>query len=52
MLLIFVPLLVAIVGLLIFALSDKPKTQRIGEHLFWTGTLVTLMSIRAWKQLL
>lgn len=43
MLIAYFPLLVCIVGLLVFALA-KDKVSRIGEHLFWTGLLVTLLS--------
>lgn len=52
MIYIFIPLLIAILGLLIFALSANPKINKIGEHLFWCGTLATLLSIHTWKLLL
>ena len=39
----YFPLLVCIIGLLLFALA-KDKVARIGEHMFWTGLLVTLLS--------
>jgi hypothetical protein len=38
------PLIVCLAGLLIFAFA-KEKVGRIGEHMFWTGLLVTLMSV-------
>lgn len=42
MMIAILPLLVAIVGLLMFALSSNAKVAEIGKILFWTGTLVTL----------
>lgn len=39
----YIPLLVCIVGLLMFALA-KDKVARIGEHMLWTGLLVTLLT--------
>lgn len=39
----YIPLLVCIIGLLIFMLSTKnPKVTKVGEIMFWTGLLVTL----------
>jgi hypothetical protein len=37
-----IPLLVCIIGLLIYVLSSNVKVTKIGEHMFWTGLLVTL----------
>lgn len=37
-----IPLIVAIVGLLMFALSANTKVVEIGKIMFWTGLLVTL----------
>ena len=37
------PALVAIVGLLMMALASNPKTVKIGEYMFWTGILATLI---------
>lgn len=45
MLVAYIPLLVAIVGLLMFALASNAKVARIGEHMMWTGLLVTLLSV-------
>ena len=39
---IYLPLLVCIVGLLIYALSTDGKVQSIGKDMFWCGLLVTL----------
>lgn len=39
---IILPLLVAVAGALVFALSANPKLARIGEILFFCGTFVTL----------
>lgn len=46
MIIAYVPLLVCIVGLLIFVLSKtNADLKRIGEHMLWTGMLVTLLSV-------
>jgi len=46
MLIAIVPLLAAIVGLLMYALcATGSKPEKVGFVLFWTGTLVTLMSV-------
>lgn len=45
MLIAYIPLLVALIGVLIWALASKQIAQRIGEHMFWTGLLVTLMTV-------
>jgi len=37
-----IPLIVAIVGLLMFALSANPKVVEIGKIMFWTGLLISL----------
>ena len=37
-----IPLLVCIVGLLMYALSANTKVAEIGRIMFWTGLLVTL----------
>jgi hypothetical protein len=37
------PLLVSIVGLLMYALCVNPKLQHIGDVMFWTGLLVFLL---------
>ena len=46
MIIAYIPLLFAIVGLIVFI---WPKTNtnvtRVGEHMMWTGMLVTLLSL-------
>lgn len=42
---IFVTLLVALVGLLMFALSSNGKLVRIGEIMFFTGLLAFLLNV-------
>lgn len=45
MLIAIIPLIVALIGLLMFALgSPNPKVEKIGWMFLWTGTLVTLMA--------
>lgn len=41
----YVPLLVALAGLLMFVLSSNPKLVRIGEILFAAGILVFLFAL-------
>jgi hypothetical protein len=40
---VYVPLLVALVGVLMFALAANPKLVRIGEILFFCGVLAFLL---------
>lgn len=42
-LVIYLPLIIAIVGLLMYALSANPKIVEIGRIMFWTGLLATLL---------
>lgn len=42
---VYIPLLIAIIGLLIYALSNGGKIAEIGRIMFWTGLLATLMRI-------
>ncbi len=44
MLVAYIPALVMIIGLLLYMLASNAKVQRLGEHAFWTGLLVTLMT--------
>lgn len=37
------PVLIAIVGLLLYALASNPKISEIGRILFFAGTLATLL---------
>lgn len=39
------PLIIAIVGLLMWSLSSNPKVQRIGEILFFCGALVVTLGL-------
>ena len=41
---IYLPLLCAIVGVLMYGLATNPKLVEIGRILFWTGTLAFLMT--------
>ena len=41
---IYLPLLVAIVGLLIYVLSNHPKIPEVGRIMFWTGLLAFLLT--------
>lgn len=36
-------LLISLVGLLMFALSQNPKISAIGDRMFWVGLLVFLL---------
>lgn len=40
---ILLPLLVALIGLLMFALAANPKVQEIGRIMLFCGLLVTLL---------
>lgn len=40
---IYLPLLIAIIGLLMYALSANPKVVEIGKIMFWTGLLAFLL---------
>ena len=40
---ILLPLLVAIVGLLLYVMATQPKIVEVGRILFWTGMLATLL---------
>ena len=40
---ILLPLLVALVGVLMYALSTNPKLVEIGRMMFWTGLLAFLL---------
>lgn len=41
---IYLPLLCALVGLLMYVLAKDSKVVEIGRILFWTGTLAFLLS--------
>lgn len=40
---IYLPLLVSIVGVLMYALSANPKVSQIGRDMFWVGLLAFLL---------
>lgn len=40
---ILLPLLVAVIGLLMYALCTNPKLVEVGRIMFWTGLLATLL---------
>ena len=40
---ILVPLLIAIIGLLLYVLASNAKYSEIGRIMFWTGLLATLL---------
>jgi hypothetical protein len=41
----YLPLLVALIGLLIYILSNNGKAQELGRILFFCGVLVLVMSM-------
>ena len=41
---IYLPLLISIIGLLMYVLAGNPKIVEIGRIMFWTGLLAFLMS--------
>ncbi len=40
---IYLNLLVAVIGLLMYALAAKPKLVEVGRIMFWTGLLAFLL---------
>jgi hypothetical protein len=40
---IYLPLLIAIIGLLMYILSEKPKVAEVGRIMFWTGLLAFML---------
>ena len=44
---ILLSLLVALIGLLIYAFSTNPKFGWVGQQMFWCGLLVTLLKFQA-----
>jgi len=42
---VLLPLLVAVVGLVVYALSTNPKAAEVGRLAFATGLLVTLFDL-------
>ncbi len=45
MLIAYIPLLAAVIGLLMFVLASNAKVVEVGRALLWCGTLVTLFSV-------
>jgi hypothetical protein len=41
---IYFPLLIAIIGVIMFIVCANPKLVRIGEIMFWTGLLAFLLA--------
>lgn len=41
----YIPLLLALIGVLMMALSSNAKLARIGEIMFFCGFLVTMMTV-------
>ncbi len=46
------PLLVAIVGLLLYVLATRAEVKEIGRLMFGAGLLVALFTLGAWKGVL
>jgi hypothetical protein len=40
---IYLPLLICIIGLLMYILAEKPKVQEVGRIMFWTGLLAFML---------
>lgn len=49
---IYFSLLVAIVGLLMYALAKNPKVEEIGKIMFWTGLLAFLLLFRGTQSII
>jgi hypothetical protein len=41
----YIPMVVCLIGLIAYSISDNPKLQAIAKDMFWTGLLVTLLQI-------
>jgi hypothetical protein len=41
----YFPLIVALIGLLMFFVSPNTKVMETGKIMFWTGLLVTLFTV-------
>jgi hypothetical protein len=44
---ILLPLLIALIGVLMYALCTNPKLAEIGRILFWTGALAFLLESKS-----
>ena len=40
---IYLPLLICIIGLVVYAISVNPKAQTLARDMFWVGLLVFLL---------
>ena len=40
---VYLSLLVAIIGLIVYLMAEKPKPVEVGRILFWTGVLAFLL---------
>jgi len=40
---IFLPLLISLIGLILYCVSTDPKLPTIGLHMFWVGLLAFLL---------
>ncbi len=40
---IYLSLLICLIGLIVFCVSDKPKVSTLSLHLFWVGLLAFLL---------
>jgi Na+/phosphate symporter len=49
MVIILIPLLIALIGLLMYAFAANPKLVRIGEILFFVGMLWTVYALMGQK---
>lgn len=45
MLVIWLPLLVCLLGLVVYMVSTNAKVQSLALHAYWTGLLVTLLDL-------
>jgi Na+/phosphate symporter len=42
---IYIPFLIAIIGLLVYVLATNPKAQELGRIMFFCGLLATLLPL-------
>lgn len=46
MFIVYLPLLVCIIGAIVFASKDNPHAKALAKDLFWCGLLVTLLTAK------